>query len=96
MTKACWKGPTLHLRLITPADRTDDVVRLIEKTVGTAHLAVLPGAARNPTWLSTGQLLLNLLGITLAGTLTLLAQKWLWSKQRPGASPCEGHGAVHR
>ena len=38
----------LHLRLITPADRTDDVVRLIEKTVGTAHLVVLPGAARNP------------------------------------------------
>jgi uncharacterized hydrophobic protein (TIGR00271 family) len=38
----------LHLRLITPADKTDDVVRLIEKTVGTAHLAVLPGAARNP------------------------------------------------
>ncbi|MGF0170804.1 DUF389 domain-containing protein [Streptomyces sp. Marseille-Q5077] len=38
----------LHLRLITPADRTDDVVRLIEGTVGTTHLAVLPGAARNP------------------------------------------------
>jgi uncharacterized hydrophobic protein (TIGR00271 family) len=38
----------LHLRLITPADRTDDAVRLIEKTVGTAHLVVLPGAARNP------------------------------------------------
>jgi len=38
----------LHLRLITPADTTGDVVRLIEKTVGTAHLAVLPGAARNP------------------------------------------------
>ncbi|MEU9150739.1 DUF389 domain-containing protein [Streptomyces sp. NPDC048417] len=38
----------LHLRLITPADRTDDVVRLIETTVGTAHLVVLPGAARNP------------------------------------------------
>ncbi|WP_327354067.1 DUF389 domain-containing protein [Streptomyces sp. NBC_01304] len=38
----------LHLRLITPSDRTDDVVRLIEKTVGTTHLAVLPGAARNP------------------------------------------------
>ncbi|MET7696045.1 DUF389 domain-containing protein [Streptomyces sp. NPDC005485] len=38
----------LHLRLITPADRTDDVVRLIEKTVGTTHLVVLPGAARNP------------------------------------------------
>lgn len=39
----------LHLRLITPSDRTDAVVRLIEKTVGTTHLVVLPGAARNPT-----------------------------------------------
>ncbi|MDX2675723.1 DUF389 domain-containing protein [Streptomyces sp. NY05-11A] len=38
----------LHLRLITPADRTDAVVRLIEKTVGTTHLVVMPGAARNP------------------------------------------------
>lgn len=38
----------LHLRLITPADKTDDVVRLIETTVGTAHLVVLTGAARNP------------------------------------------------
>ncbi|MFI2351319.1 DUF389 domain-containing protein [Streptomyces sp. NPDC019443] len=38
----------LHLRLITPADRTTEVVRLIEKTVGTTHLAVVPGAARNP------------------------------------------------
>ncbi|WP_353944194.1 DUF389 domain-containing protein [Streptomyces sp. HUAS MG91] len=38
----------LHLRLITPAGTTDDVVRLIEKTVGTAHLAVLPGVARDP------------------------------------------------
>ncbi|MFE4701689.1 DUF389 domain-containing protein [Streptomyces sp. NPDC056738] len=38
----------LHLRLITPADRTDDVVRLIDETVGTTHLVVLPGAARNP------------------------------------------------
>ncbi|MGW0086122.1 DUF389 domain-containing protein [Streptomyces sp. NPDC003393] len=38
----------LHLRLITPAERTDDAVRLIEKTVGAAHLVVLPGAARNP------------------------------------------------
>jgi uncharacterized hydrophobic protein (TIGR00271 family) len=39
----------LHLRLITPADKTDAVVRLIEKTVGTTHLVVLPGAARNPS-----------------------------------------------
>lgn len=38
----------LHLRLITPADRTSDVVRLVETTVGTAHLAVIPGAALNP------------------------------------------------
>lgn len=39
----------LHLRLVTPADKTDDVVRLIEKTVGATHLAVMPGAARNPS-----------------------------------------------
>jgi uncharacterized hydrophobic protein (TIGR00271 family) len=39
----------LHLRLITPADTTDEVVRLIEKTVGTTHVVVLPGAARNPS-----------------------------------------------
>ena len=38
----------LHLRLITPADKTDDVVRLIERTVGATHLTVMPGAARNP------------------------------------------------
>jgi uncharacterized hydrophobic protein (TIGR00271 family) len=38
----------LHLRLITPAETTDEVVRLIENTVGTAHLVVLPGAARDP------------------------------------------------
>lgn len=38
----------LHLRLIVPADRTDAVVRLLEDTVGTAHLIVLPAAARDP------------------------------------------------
>ncbi|MBA2948157.1 DUF389 domain-containing protein [Streptomyces himalayensis] len=38
----------LHLRLITPADVTEEAVRLIERTPGTTHLAVLPGAARNP------------------------------------------------
>nr|WP_202488461.1 DUF389 domain-containing protein [Streptomyces sp. SID5473] len=38
----------MHLRLIVPADRTTAVVRLVENTVGTAHLAVLPGAARDP------------------------------------------------
>nr|BFD83199.1 DUF389 domain-containing protein [Streptomyces sp. Xyl84] len=39
----------LHLRLITPADRTDEVAGLIHRTVGTAHLVVLPGAARSPS-----------------------------------------------
>ncbi|WP_306320994.1 MULTISPECIES: DUF389 domain-containing protein [unclassified Streptomyces] len=39
----------LHLRLITPSDTTDDVVRLIEGTTGTTHLVVLPDAARNPS-----------------------------------------------
>ncbi|MFD6530329.1 DUF389 domain-containing protein [Streptomyces sp. NPDC060184] len=38
----------LHLRLIVPADRTDEVVRLLEGSVGTTHLVVLPGAARSP------------------------------------------------
>ncbi|WP_405767061.1 DUF389 domain-containing protein [Streptomyces sp. NBC_00080] len=38
----------LHLRLITPSGSTDDVVALIESTVGTTHLVVVPGAARNP------------------------------------------------
>ena len=38
----------LHLRLISPPERTEDVVRLIERTVGTTHLVVLPGAARDP------------------------------------------------
>lgn len=38
----------LHLRLITPAEQTDDVVRLIQGTIGTTHLCVLPGAARDP------------------------------------------------
>jgi uncharacterized hydrophobic protein (TIGR00271 family) len=38
----------LHLRMITPADRTDEVVALVERTVGATHLAVLAGAARDP------------------------------------------------
>ncbi|CAL9546059.1 DUF389 domain-containing protein [Streptomyces sp. enrichment culture] len=38
----------LHLRLITPSEKTGDVVRLIEGTTGTTHLVVLPGAARDP------------------------------------------------
>ncbi|MCC0096496.1 DUF389 domain-containing protein [Streptomyces flavotricini] len=38
----------LHLRLIIPADRTKAVISAIESTVGTTHLVVLPGAAREP------------------------------------------------
>nr|WP_239086621.1 DUF389 domain-containing protein [Streptomyces parvus] len=38
----------MHLRLIVPADTTDEVVALLGSTVGTAHLVVLPGAARSP------------------------------------------------
>ncbi|MGA5285564.1 DUF389 domain-containing protein [Streptomyces griseoincarnatus] len=38
----------LHLRLITPAEQTEDAVRLIKGTVGTTHLCVLSGAARDP------------------------------------------------
>jgi uncharacterized hydrophobic protein (TIGR00271 family) len=38
----------LHLRLIVPSDRTDEVVRLLERAVGTAHIAVIAGAARSP------------------------------------------------
>ncbi|CAM5414934.1 hypothetical protein GCM10010222_08090 [Streptomyces tanashiensis] len=39
----------LHLRMIVPPDRTSEAVRLIESTVGTTHLVVLPGAARDPS-----------------------------------------------
>ncbi|UQX02557.1 TIGR00341 family protein [Streptomyces sp. RerS4] len=38
----------LHLRMITPAHLTERVVGLIEGTVGTTHLVVLTGAARDP------------------------------------------------
>ncbi|MFC8894726.1 DUF389 domain-containing protein [Streptomyces cinereoruber] len=38
----------LHLRMIVPPDRTRAAADLIESTVGTAHLVVLPGAARDP------------------------------------------------
>ncbi|GLF97598.1 DUF389 domain-containing protein [Streptomyces yaizuensis] len=38
----------LHLRLIIPSDRTAEVVGLVEGTVGATHVAVVPGAARDP------------------------------------------------
>ncbi|OIJ99158.1 DUF389 domain-containing protein [Streptomyces colonosanans] len=42
-------------------------------------------------WGSSEQLLLNLLGIVLAGTLTLLSQKWLWARQRERAARTKGY-----
>ncbi|WP_055603763.1 DUF389 domain-containing protein [Streptomyces aureus] len=39
----------LHLRMIVPPDRTRAAVEVIESTVGTTHLVVLPGAAREPS-----------------------------------------------
>ncbi|MFD7627089.1 DUF389 domain-containing protein [Streptomyces sp. NPDC059851] len=38
----------LHLRIMTPHDRTGAVLALIDRTVGTTHVAVLSGAARDP------------------------------------------------
>ncbi|MDK9496891.1 DUF389 domain-containing protein [Streptomyces katrae] len=38
----------LHLRMIAPHHLTGQVVELIERTVGTTHLVVLEGAARDP------------------------------------------------
>ncbi|MGA5191659.1 DUF389 domain-containing protein [Streptomyces exfoliatus] len=38
----------LHLRMIVPPENTPAAVELIKSTVGTAHLVVLPGAARDP------------------------------------------------
>ncbi|MFG2994324.1 DUF389 domain-containing protein [Streptomyces sp. NPDC048257] len=38
----------LHLRMITPHHLTERVVELIDQTVGTTHLVVLTGAARDP------------------------------------------------
>ncbi|MGW9448219.1 DUF389 domain-containing protein [Streptomyces sp. NPDC055632] len=38
----------LHLRMIVPHETTPAVTELIESTVGTTHLVVIPGAARSP------------------------------------------------
>jgi uncharacterized hydrophobic protein (TIGR00271 family) len=38
----------LHLRIISPPDRTAEVTSVIQQTVGTTHLVVLEGAAREP------------------------------------------------
>jgi uncharacterized hydrophobic protein (TIGR00271 family) len=38
----------LHLRVIVPADRTRDVLEMLEREPAVTHLVVLPGAARRP------------------------------------------------
>ncbi|MBY8881833.1 DUF389 domain-containing protein [Actinacidiphila acidipaludis] len=38
----------LHLRMIVPSDRTDDVATLLANSVGTTHLTLLRGAALDP------------------------------------------------
>ncbi|MEV7005468.1 DUF389 domain-containing protein [Streptosporangium sp. NPDC051022] len=38
----------LHLRVISPPGRTEDVLRLLDEAVGVTNLVVLPGVARSP------------------------------------------------
>ena len=38
----------LHLRLICPAGRTDQIVELLDRTAGVAHLAAFRGTAVRP------------------------------------------------
>ncbi|GAB2893788.1 DUF389 domain-containing protein [Streptomyces mayteni] len=48
VTRVEYPAAVLHLRIIVPSARTEEVVTELTETVGTAHLAVLPGAARDP------------------------------------------------
>ncbi|MGW8971716.1 hypothetical protein [Streptomyces platensis] len=64
----------LHLRLTVPADRTDEVLQLLERTVGTTRLP----------WMSFVAAFLA----GVAGTLTLATQKLLWA--RHGTLPVAG------
>jgi uncharacterized hydrophobic protein (TIGR00271 family) len=41
-------GPVLHLRLICPSDRTEEVSGILGRSVGVAHLALFRGAAVRP------------------------------------------------
>ncbi|MFE1247661.1 DUF389 domain-containing protein [Streptomyces sp. NPDC058735] len=106
-TEARLEGERPNTGFIYAPDWLSFVVAVLAGTAGTLSLTsaksgalvgvaisvtTIPAAANaavalsygdtSQTWGSTQQLLLNLLGITLAGTLTLLAQKWLWSRQR--------------
>ncbi len=48
MRSGLYASAMLRLRVITPASGTEDVVSLLRTTVGTTHLVVLAGAARDP------------------------------------------------
>jgi hypothetical protein len=41
-------GIVLHLRLICPVERTDEVGELLDRSVGVAHIAMFRGAAVRP------------------------------------------------
>lgn len=41
-------GRVLHLRLISPADRTGEVLEVLDDCAGVTNVAVLPGAAHRP------------------------------------------------
>ncbi|MFD4022882.1 DUF389 domain-containing protein [Streptomyces sp. NPDC058576] len=98
----------LHLRLIVPAETTDQVVTLLESTVGTAHLVVLPGAARSPAGdvvmcdvaREAGDELiraLRRLGIDKSGSITMENQELTLSAHADRAeheAPGEGADAV--
>ncbi|MCA2224480.1 DUF389 domain-containing protein [Nonomuraea aurantiaca] len=40
--------PVLHLRLITPSTRTEEVTAVLDECTGVTNVVVLPGAAREP------------------------------------------------
>lgn len=98
----------LHLRLIVPADTTDEVVALMESSVGTAHLVVLPGAARSPAGdvvmcdvarEAVDELIgaLRRLGIDRSGSITMESMELTLSDQADRAeeeAPGEGVDAV--
>ena len=111
--------PVLHLRLISPSARTDEVTAVLDECTGVTNVAVLPGAAREPAgdlilcdvareaanevisrlkWVqdegsiaveqilsdwdevagSVAQLALNIVGMLIAGTVTLAIQRKFW------------------
>ena len=77
----------LHLRVIAPEELRDPVIDVLRREVGVANVLLFPGAALEPSgdeitadvareWevaaKSAAQLVVNLLGITVAGVLVLV------------------------